>query len=294
MEFWALVARVTDRDPAVALHPDALLGAIVEAVSGQTLAEANAAGSAERLLVRKFASMLAGEDVDAPMPAGTFTAARARESAPEPAPPASSVKPASNPLPHGEQSRLVLEPEPSASAQVDPDLIHRDTHRASDDGPSIRDSPRRLRRRGRQSQPGASRWRPPSCSCSWPQSRADMVRIPPQSGRVDPCRQHNRRLEDAPHLSPFRHTPQPRRRRRPPFRKFYPVQPLRRPRPPRHCPRPPPRPSKRRCPRNQPQPSLPQRRPLHRRSLNLQLRAHSESTPTTPRPTSRRSSFPRP
>lgn len=120
MEFWSLIARVTDRDPAAATD-NSLLAVIVEAVTGQTLDEANSASSTERLLVRKFANMLAGEDIHAPIAPGPFAAARdlsgelQREPKQEP-------KPAAAPLPpRDQQLRLVLDPEPSPAATADPD-----------------------------------------------------------------------------------------------------------------------------------------------------------------------------
>jgi hypothetical protein len=112
LEFWSLIARVTDRDPSAAIN-DSLLAAIVEAVTSQTLAEANSAGSTERLLVRKFANMLAGEDIHAPLAPGLFSAAR--ESAREPVAP----EPGS-PFKPGDKPRLVLQPEPQSTAARDP------------------------------------------------------------------------------------------------------------------------------------------------------------------------------
>src|ERR1017187_3509020 len=62
MDFWSLVARLTKENADGATEPDWLLQAIVEGVTGHSVAEMNAAPGAQRLLVRKLANMLAGQD----------------------------------------------------------------------------------------------------------------------------------------------------------------------------------------------------------------------------------------
>jgi hypothetical protein len=120
MEFWALVNRATERNPAAVTDPKALLAAIVEAVTAQTLAEAESAGSAQRLLVKRTAGMLAGEDVHAPIAPGPFAAARDVSFAvPAPKP---EAEPVASPLPpRNRQLRLVLDPDPPPAARDNAD-----------------------------------------------------------------------------------------------------------------------------------------------------------------------------
>ena len=116
MEFWSLVARGTERNPRATTDPTALLTAIVEAVTAQTLAEFESAGAAQRLLVKRTAGILAGEDIHAPIAPGPIAAARdirfpAPETKPAPAPPQSPLPP------QRQQLRLVLDPEPPPAAE---------------------------------------------------------------------------------------------------------------------------------------------------------------------------------
>jgi TonB family protein len=87
MNFWSVVARMSERPAPEANGPDWMLAAIVEAVTGLPLEEVREAGPAHRLVVSRLASMLAGEDVQTPveeMPAETvqkFDAASQRAKA---------------------------------------------------------------------------------------------------------------------------------------------------------------------------------------------------------------------
>ena len=63
MDFWSLVARLTKENADGATEPDWLLQAIVEGVTGHSVAEISAAPGAQRLLVRKLANLLAGQDL---------------------------------------------------------------------------------------------------------------------------------------------------------------------------------------------------------------------------------------
>jgi len=66
MDFWSTVARLTKERRGWVTEPDWLLIAIIEGVTGQSVAVATASPGAQRLLVRKLASMLAGQDVPSP------------------------------------------------------------------------------------------------------------------------------------------------------------------------------------------------------------------------------------
>ena len=68
MNFWSLVARLTDKGGPHPNQPDWILATIVEGVTGRSLDEVRAVGPAHRVLVSRLASMLAGEDVLAPIP----------------------------------------------------------------------------------------------------------------------------------------------------------------------------------------------------------------------------------
>lgn len=63
MNFWSLVARLSDKGGPHPNQPDWILATIVEGVTGRTLDEVRAVGPAHRVLVTRLANMLAGEDV---------------------------------------------------------------------------------------------------------------------------------------------------------------------------------------------------------------------------------------
>jgi len=108
MDFWSLIARVSDQPGAATAGPDWLLAAVVEAVTGQNLADARAASPAQQLQVKKVASMLAGEDVN-PLP-------------PEPA-----HAPAS--LDRSDQPGPLLKPETPFAAAMERSLREQDSKR---------------------------------------------------------------------------------------------------------------------------------------------------------------------
>ena len=74
MDFWSLVARLTDRYPSADSGP--LLAAIVQGVTGRSLDDVKASGTAQQLLVREIAGLLAGEDVQPPLPPRPVQSAR--------------------------------------------------------------------------------------------------------------------------------------------------------------------------------------------------------------------------
>jgi TonB family protein len=63
MNFWSVVARISESPANRAAGSDWLKTAIVEAVTGHTVDEVAAAGPAHRVLLGRLASMLAGEDI---------------------------------------------------------------------------------------------------------------------------------------------------------------------------------------------------------------------------------------
>lgn len=69
MDFWSLIARLTDRPGSDFADPDCLLADIVEVITGQNLADARAAGPSQQILIGKLAAMLAGEDTLEPVAA---------------------------------------------------------------------------------------------------------------------------------------------------------------------------------------------------------------------------------
>ncbi len=144
MEFWAMVARC-EKDRSNAADPDWLLNAIVEGVTGRTIADLDDTGPGARLMVVKLSSMLAGQDVPvAPWPAESareeddanepgrwarasvpaqVTPIAPRTPPPEPAPTRrpDPVEPITNPAWLNDRSvRLVLQPEPEASDREQP------------------------------------------------------------------------------------------------------------------------------------------------------------------------------
>lgn len=66
MDFWSLVARLIDRVPSVGSGP--LLTAIVHGVTGHSLEEVSASGRAAQLQLKELIGLLAGEDVQTPLP----------------------------------------------------------------------------------------------------------------------------------------------------------------------------------------------------------------------------------
>ena len=145
MDFWSFVARIGDQNPGNAEDPDWLLRIIVQGVTGQSLEELNEAGVAQRLPVRKLASMLAGEDVQTPrdrkavqsareMRGGpvAFTNPRLKPSesghpefAPHPFPLDATISPPpvtepQRPSPETSNRRLTLEPSPPVARATDP------------------------------------------------------------------------------------------------------------------------------------------------------------------------------
>ncbi len=140
MNFWAMVARC-EKDRSNAADPDWLLNAIVEGVTGRTVAELDETGPNTTLMVIRLSSVLAGEDVsltpyppgptrelDDPAEAGRWARASvpaqvtpiaSRQQPPDPSPPRRSdpapAEPITNPAWLNDGSlRLVLQPEPLA------------------------------------------------------------------------------------------------------------------------------------------------------------------------------------
>ncbi|HEY2861382.1 MAG TPA: energy transducer TonB [Terracidiphilus sp.] len=133
MNFWSVVARLGDDRHALdsqssALDSQGILAAIVQGVTGQSIAQAAAANPSQQALVDQLARMLAGEDMMPPAAEGrTDASTQTRESQKvppgdalgEPAAPAAeaahSAPPAgagaAPPAGAGAGARLVLEPE---------------------------------------------------------------------------------------------------------------------------------------------------------------------------------------
>ncbi len=65
MDFWSMVARISDRSETK--DPRWLLKIIVEGVTGQSLADFDAADGQQRVPLQKLANMLAGEDIQTPV-----------------------------------------------------------------------------------------------------------------------------------------------------------------------------------------------------------------------------------
>jgi TonB family protein len=144
MNFWAMVARC-EKDRTNAADPDWLLNAIVEGVTGRTVAELDEAGPNATLMGVRLSSILAGEDVSlTPFPPGpareledpaeagrwarTSVPAQVTPIAPHTPPPEPTpsrrpdpVEPITNPAWLNDRSvRLVLQPEPEASDPEQP------------------------------------------------------------------------------------------------------------------------------------------------------------------------------
>lgn len=133
MDFWSLVASLTDQDRSA--DPDRLLAAIVQGVTGRSLDDVNASSTIQRLLVREIAGLLAGEDVQTPLPprpvqsahpsdrSGRFAPFRQdavpRRGAVPPPPSAPSSVP-------GDQPRLVLRSDTPFAAAMDRNLRERE------------------------------------------------------------------------------------------------------------------------------------------------------------------------
>jgi TonB family protein len=159
MDFWATVARLIREKSGRQTQPDWLLAAIVEGVTGQSLEEATASPGAQRLLVKKLGSMLAGQDLQVAaedLPAATGHLAEPKtddtrleeakepelilpESKPpgsllispdEPAAVASQIAPV---FLREEKPRLVLEPMPRFAAAQE---LHLREHASDLTGPS--------------------------------------------------------------------------------------------------------------------------------------------------------------
>jgi hypothetical protein len=69
MDFWSMVARMSERGAVE--NPDWLLSIIVEAVTGQTLADLSAQDAIYQQPIQRLRGLLAGEDVRPPAPAPT-------------------------------------------------------------------------------------------------------------------------------------------------------------------------------------------------------------------------------
>jgi TonB family protein len=67
MEFWWIVARMSDEDSGVRLEPNQVLDVIVEGVTGRSVAEVIVSGGVERRAVGDLTRLLAGEDVWSPV-----------------------------------------------------------------------------------------------------------------------------------------------------------------------------------------------------------------------------------
>ena len=68
MDFWSMVARIPDSGSPAVTNADWQLRIIAEGVTGRTLADLNAMGSAQQASLRQLASLLAGEDVQVTAP----------------------------------------------------------------------------------------------------------------------------------------------------------------------------------------------------------------------------------
>jgi TonB family protein len=77
MDFWSLVARLTDRNPAA--DSGLLLAAIVQGVVGRSLDEVSASNPLAQLQLRELSGLLAGEDVETPLPPRPVQSARPPE-----------------------------------------------------------------------------------------------------------------------------------------------------------------------------------------------------------------------
>jgi TonB family protein len=144
MNFWAMVARC-EKDRTNAADPDWLLNAIVEGVTGRTVAELDEAGPNATLMGVRLSSILAGEDVSlTPFPPGptreledpaeagrwarTSVPAQVTPIAPHTPPPEPTpsrrpdpVEPITNPAWLNDRSvRLVLQPEREGSDPEQP------------------------------------------------------------------------------------------------------------------------------------------------------------------------------
>jgi protein TonB len=149
MHFWSVVTGMVDKQSA---EPEAVLTAIVQAVTGRTPAEVREAGPAHRILVERLERMLAGQDVahEEISEAGSKSAGVSGQGRPAPERPAVPGPPAEDLLPirrvatskrgrgrkraaveserlapvtnpawtRDESLRLVLTPEPLASESV--------------------------------------------------------------------------------------------------------------------------------------------------------------------------------
>jgi TonB family protein len=151
MNFWSVVARMTEKEAVGETNPNWLLEAIIEGVTGRTVAEINTVGPAYRMLVKKLASILAGEDVhissaEMPFPPARVTdatefrprqdkfadAARLSRAMPPLAPTPKAAAPTSTPPQstltpirdgnRDEKLRLVLDPEPSPALPAESKL----------------------------------------------------------------------------------------------------------------------------------------------------------------------------
>ncbi len=131
MKFWSVVARISEDQRPASPEPEWLLEAVVEGVTGRTVAEISATGPAHRVLARKLSSLLAGEDIqpsELPSAAALARTETIRRVAPEtdedmpviPAPPRSTAAAlaAASAFP----SRMPTQPGPSAGRSPDQKL----------------------------------------------------------------------------------------------------------------------------------------------------------------------------
>jgi TonB family protein len=135
MDFWSLVARLTDQHQSA--EPNYLLIAIVEGVTGHGLDDVNASSTTQRLLVRQIAGLLAGEDVQTPLPPRPVQSVRPsnpsdhigpfrRDAVPRRGavpPPPSAPNPSTE---EPEQPRLVLRTDTPFAAAMDRSLRERE------------------------------------------------------------------------------------------------------------------------------------------------------------------------